>query len=77
MPAGRALVQISTRAVVGIQQKSGVTTARVAAFEVLTGHFARRRIQKAFIHVCKRSNFTAYTIVFRNGLIRGERNARL
>lgn len=50
--ASNALVQVPTSGVVGIQQESGGTAARVAAFQILTRHFARRRIEQTFVDVC-------------------------
>jgi len=50
--ASSALVQVSTSGVVGIQHESGGTAARVAAFQILTRHFARGRIQQAFVYIC-------------------------
>jgi hypothetical protein len=50
--ASSALVQVSTSGVVGIQHESGGTAARVAAFQILTRHFARGRVQQAFVYIC-------------------------
>jgi len=58
-----ALVQVPTSGVVGIQHESGGTTARVAAFQILTRHFARGRIQQAFV----------YIVAMRSGMIDFER----
>lgn len=49
--ASSALVQVPTSGVVGIQQESGGTAASVAAFQILTRHFARRRIEQTFVDV--------------------------
>lgn len=50
--ARRTLVQVPARAVVGVQQVAGGTTARVTSFQIQTRHLARRRHGQAFVEVC-------------------------
>jgi len=50
--ASSALVQVPASGVVGVQQVSGGTAARVTAFQILTRHFARRRVEQAFVYIC-------------------------